>query len=62
MKTMIDRKLIVYIPLLLIGLGIIFSLGIQSVAADPSQIYVNSSGNDDYNGESPVFISGNYRA
>ena len=59
MKTMINRKLIVYIPLLLIGLGIIFSLGIQSVAADPSHIYVNTSGNDNYNGESPVFISGN---
>ncbi|WP_048190908.1 Ig-like domain-containing protein [Methanobacterium sp. SMA-27] len=58
MKTMINRKLIVYIPLLLIGLGIIFSAGMQSVAADQSQIYVNSSGNDNYNGESPVFISG----
>ena len=58
MKTMLNKKSLAYIPLLLIGLGIIFSLGIQSVAADPSQIYVNTSGNDNYNGESPVFVSG----
>jgi len=58
LTTITNRKYKVILPLLLIGLGILFSFSIQSVSADPSQIYVNSSGNDNYNGESPVFISG----
>jgi methionine-rich copper-binding protein CopC len=41
------------------GLAILFSFSIQAVSADPGQLYVNTtSGNDDYNGESPVFVSG----
>ena len=41
------------------GLAILFSFSIQAVSADPAQLYVNSSsGNDNYNGESPVFVSG----
>jgi hypothetical protein len=54
-----SRKIKVTFPLLLLGLAILFSFSIQAVSADPAQIYVNtSSGNDNYNGESPVFISG----
>jgi hypothetical protein len=41
------------------GLGILFSFSIQAVSADPAQLYVNtSSGNDNYNGESAVYVSG----
>ena len=57
-KTILNRKYTVMLPLLLIGLAIIFSSGFQSVSADQSQIYVNTAGNDNYNGESQVFISG----
>ncbi len=57
-KTILNRKYRVMLPLLLIGLAVIFSSGIQSVSADQSQIYVNTAGNDSYNGESQVFVSG----
>ena len=40
------------------GLAILFSFSIQAVSADPAQIYVNTTGNDSYNGESQVFVSG----
>ena len=54
-----NRKLKVKLSLLLMGLAILFSFSIQAVSADPGQLYVNTtSGNDDYNGESPVFVSG----
>ena len=46
-----NNKLIIF-PILVMGLAIIFSFCIQSVAAtDPSTIYVNTSGNDNYNGQ-----------
>ena len=37
------------------GLAIIFSFSIQSVAADSSTIYVNTSGNDAWNGQSATY-------
>jgi predicted outer membrane repeat protein len=57
MKT--KNKLIIF-PILMIGIAIIFSLNIQSVAAaDSSTIYVNSSGNDNYNGQYIDYVGGN---
>ena len=56
MKT--NNKLII-LPILVIGLAIIFSFNIQSVAAaDSSTIYVNSSGNDNYNGQYVDYVGG----
>jgi autotransporter family porin len=48
------------IGLFLFGIGIIFSLGINtSAAANPSNIYVNgSSGNDNWNGLNSTYSSG----
>ena len=48
------------ISLFLLGIGIIFSLGINTTtAANPSNIYVNgSSGNDNWNGLNSTYISG----
>lgn len=42
----------ILLPILFLGLAIIFSFSIQSVAADSSTIYVNTSGNDAWNGQS----------
>lgn len=49
MKT--NNKFIL-LPILFLGLAIIFSFSVQSVAADSSAIYVNTSGNDAWNGQS----------
>ena len=48
------------ISLFLLGIGIIFSLGINTTtAANPSNIYVNgSSGNDNWNGLNSTYTSG----
>jgi parallel beta-helix repeat protein/predicted outer membrane repeat protein len=52
MKT--NKKLII-LPILIMGLAIIFSFSVQSVAASSSNIYVNTSGNDSYSGQSATF-------
>ena len=52
MKT--KNKLLI-IPILMIGLAIIISFNIQSVAAaDSSTIFVSPNGNDNYNGQSAI--------
>ena len=40
------------LPILFMGLAMIFSFSIPAVAADSSAIYVNTSGNDAWNGQS----------
>ena len=60
MKTNKNSKNIFKICLLLLGIGIIFSLGINTTAAaNISNIYVNgSSGNDNWNGLNSTWTSG----
>ena len=43
------------IPLLLIGMAMIFSFGINIASATPSQIYVSNTGNDDWSGQSSTW-------
>ena len=59
MKNYKNGKKIFKISLFLLGLGIIFSLGINTTtAANTSNIYVNTHGNDSWNGFNSTYTSG----
>lgn len=56
MENKINRSRMLTVSMLLIGLAVVFTFGIGTVAADQSQIYVNdSSGDDTWNGEAAVW-------
>jgi hypothetical protein len=53
-----SRKLIKF-TILLLGIGIIFSLGVNTIsAANTSNLYVNGQGNDNWNGLNSTWIKG----
>ena len=60
MKINKNSTKIFKISLFLLGIGIIFSIGINTTAAaNTSNIYVNgSSGNDNWNGLNSTYING----
>lgn len=55
MKTITNRKYKVMLPILLIGLAIMVSFGIQTASAVPSQLYVSNTGSDTWSGQSPTW-------
>ncbi len=50
-----NKQLFLKIPLIFLGVMVLFSFGIGAVAADSSQLYVNTSGNNSWDGQSPVW-------
>jgi predicted outer membrane repeat protein len=59
MKNNENSKNLIKLCLLLLGIGIIFSFGFNTVsAANTSNIYVNNQGNDNWNGLNSTWIKG----
>jgi len=52
MRNLYKRLLL--LSLLVLAFPIICLFGANTVSADSSHIYVNTNGNDNYNGQSPV--------
>ncbi len=51
MESIKNLNKIIIIPLILVGITLMFMFSVNPVAAEQSQIYVNPAGNDNYNGE-----------
>jgi predicted outer membrane repeat protein len=58
MESIKNYNKIIFIPLILAGITLMFMCSVNPVAAEQSQIYVNPSGNDNYNGEYAVWVRG----
>jgi hypothetical protein len=49
---------ILMLSIVLLSIIAVVSFSIDNVAAVPTQLYVNTAGDDNFNGESPVYVSG----
>ena len=58
-KIKYNKSSLMMFALVLIGLMVIFSYGVGNVSAASTNVYVNSTGSDAYDGTSPVHTTGN---